>query len=270
MSGSSKTVRMLSGGLIAGASGKKKPVSKTYSKVFDPEGLEESISGLREFGSGLLEGLGDGAPGVSLAAQERLVPTEFLTKLAQGKLTPEEKASIEAQLAAVGVGGERARAGIAQTARGQSTARGLFSSRGAIAEEAAGLAGVDLFEAQQRAGILGQQALMQRQGILQGSQLLSGLEAQREQSALSRGQFGLSALDQAQRMRLAQQTLAAQSLQQAGALAGITESSSKTYGSSGMGQGIGSILGGTVGFITGGPGGAFAGAQAGGQVGSMF
>ena len=76
------------------------------------------------------------------------------------------------QLDTIGLGLDRAQQGITQNVRNEATARGMFSSGGAIAEEAGQLAGLDTFMAQQQADIYGQAQQRQFQGLGMRSGLL--------------------------------------------------------------------------------------------------
>jgi hypothetical protein len=98
--------------------------------------------------------------------------------LAGSGLTENELMAMQSQLGAIGAGREQAQQGIQQNVRTEATSRGLFSSAGAIGQEAGQLAGLDTFEAMQRANILGQtyQGAQQRQ--FQGIGLQQGLLGQ--------------------------------------------------------------------------------------------
>lgn len=112
-----------------------------------------------------------------------------------GYLTSQELTPLEQQqMAQVGAGRANAEQTIGQNVREQSAARGLFSSSGAIGQEAAGLAQLDLNEAMQRGSIYGgaQNRVFQgygtmmgllggQQGALQGATGILGQQAQLKQ-----------------------------------------------------------------------------------------
>jgi len=112
----------------------------------------------------------------SIAEQMRGMATApALSSIAAGEFTPYEQQYYNQALSAVDLGQVGAERNIEQTVREGAASRGLFSSRGAISEEAMGMANIPLQIAQQRAGIYGQQANMSRQGVLQGTAMQQGL-----------------------------------------------------------------------------------------------
>ena len=190
-------------GLISGISDISTRLGEREASV---AGIQERFAGTAGLISGLREDVGSLRGG------------EALQQLASTGLTDADRAATAARLGVIGVGRQRALEGIEQTARTQASSRGLFSSRGAIEEEAAGLAQVPLFEAQQRAGVLGQQAQQARSGLLSGTQALSGLISQ-ESSLIGAEQatIGAEAGFEGQRAGLLGQQLGTQ-LQQIPAL----------------------------------------------------
>ena len=81
--------------------------------------------------------------------------------LAGGQLTPAEMA----QMQAIDVGDQAARQSAQQNVREQASARGLYSSAGAIGQEAATLGGFDIQRAQNIANVYGNAQQRQFQGI---------------------------------------------------------------------------------------------------------
>jgi|ETNvirnome_2_130_1030620.scaffolds.fasta_scaffold08208_4 hypothetical protein len=170
--------------------------SESRTEAFDPEALKNIIQGLQSFSGGLGQ-----QPSLSAGFQQ----------LAQGGLTGGEQASIDQQLEAIKAGATGAEQDIQQSLRSQATAKGFGGSsfsRGELAQEAAQLANIPLFQAQQRANVFGQQGQLQRQGLLAGQQAISQQESQRQNL------LGLQL----------------QALRGAGGLAGIGQSESRTSG----------------------------------------
>lgn len=140
--------------------------SSSRTGVFDPQALSGIIQNIQ----GLSGGFG------------------------QQGLTPGEQQSAQQQLQAIELGGQQAGQQIQQTVREQATQRGLLSSRGAIAQEAAQLANIPLAQAQQRAQVFGQKGALQRQALelqlrgLMGAGQLAGIrESQSGSSGLTLG-----------------------------------------------------------------------------------
>jgi hypothetical protein len=101
--------------------------------------------------------------------------TSALYGISQGQLSPYEQQMFQQQLAAVEAGQTGAAQQIEQTTREGATSRGLFSSRGAISEEANQLANLPLQRALQLSGIYSNQATLSREGVLQGMALRGNL-----------------------------------------------------------------------------------------------
>jgi hypothetical protein len=218
--------------------------STTTQQVFDPEALSGIIEGLQKFQPG---------QGAGFDLQVLGGVPESISQLQQGGLLSQEQAGIDQQLAAIEAGGLGAEQRIEQSVREQSEARGLGSSRGAIAQEAAGLANIPLVQAQQRADIFGRAGQLQRQGTLAGAQL--GLQA-RGQDIQARGQ-GLQAQQLTQQDEMQRLQLQLQALLGAGGLAGRQLSSTTKK----SGGGLGGLIGGIAGAALGGPAGASMGAR---------
>lgn len=107
-----------------------------------------------------------------------LANSQGLQNMAQGQLNPFEQQMYQQQLQAVQQGQSGAAQQIQDTTRSEATSRGLFSSQGAIANEANQLANLPLQQSQQLAQIYGNQANLSRQGMLQGIGLQSQLLGQ--------------------------------------------------------------------------------------------
>jgi hypothetical protein len=135
-----------------------------------------------------------------------LAGSQDVMNLAGAGLTPAEQMQMEM----VGAGYDRAQQGIQQNVRDEASARGLFSSAGAIGQEAAQLAGLDTYMGQQRADIYGMAQQRQFQGLGMRSGLLgqaggmygqagqswggvAGAQRQREQQAQQQQMGGLQA-----------------------------------------------------------------------------
>lgn len=101
--------------------------------------------------------------------------TSALYQMSTGQMTPYQQEMMRNQLAAVDQGQLGAAQQLEQTTREGATSRGLFSSRGAIAEEANQLANLPLQRSLQQAGIYQNMAGLQQQGILQGTALRGNL-----------------------------------------------------------------------------------------------
>jgi len=214
---------------MSGASASKSK-SRTQTRVFDPESLSGIIGQLGQFAGRETQGLG----ALQLGEGDTQIQTGVSPQLQQlqaGGLTSQEQSGIEQQLAAIEAGGLGAEQRISQTVRSQAEARGLGSSRGAIAQEAAQLANIPLAQAQQRADVFGQAGQLQRQGLLGGAQI--GL--QREQLGLQeRGQLGQLALqERGQRLGFGQQQQEnlLRALLGAGGLAGMQQQTGRSSSS---------------------------------------
>lgn len=114
---------------------------------------------------------------------QNLAMNPNLQALSQGQLTDQEKLAMQQQMNMIRQGEQ----GIVQGARDLSTQRGLFSSSGAIQDELLASNQVQ----GQLASLYGQQAQMQRQGLLQGTGLqgqLLGQALQGQQAAMAGAQ----------------------------------------------------------------------------------
>lgn len=98
-----------------------------------------------------------------------------LYQMSTGQMTPYQQEMMKNQLAAVDQGQLGAAQQLEQTTREGATSRGLFSSRGAISEEANQLANLPLQRSLQLSGIYQNAATQQQQGILQGTALRGNL-----------------------------------------------------------------------------------------------
>lgn len=104
--------------------------------------------------------------------------TEGAQMLGAGELTPSETLALEQRLESINAPIERQQAEATEAARASATARGLFSSRGALAQEASDVAKVGMRASLDRVQALQDAATARRQGILGAEQL--------SQSALGR------------------------------------------------------------------------------------
>jgi len=138
-----------------------------------------------------------------------LATSQGLQALGGAGLTDAEKM----QLAQVGGGAQQARRAAEQSVRSQSTARGMFSSAGAIGQEAAQLAGIEQNLGQQRAGVFGQAQQRQFQGIGLRGNLLGQAGGQFGSAA---GGFGQAAQQSFQQQQVNQQIAQQQKQQQMG------------------------------------------------------
>jgi hypothetical protein len=228
--------------------GAKRARSTSTTRVFDPEQTREITSDIRSVSRDIR-----GLPLGQIDQSQIQQALSGFQGLADPSLTAGQQQGIQAQLETVGLGRERAQEQIEQTAREQATARGLFSSRGAIEQEAAGLAQIPMQEAAQRAQILQQQgsleaqaqqrALQGQSGVLQAAGMLG------QQTAQQRAQ-------ELQRLQLAIQSL--------GAAGGLASGRLTTTSSRGGSGGLGGLIGAGVGALVGGPAGARIGGAAGG------
>lgn len=140
-------------------------------------------------GSNPMIGGGGGSPKAELIGQQQRGlstymanmakdPNSMLYQLSTGQMTPYQQEMMKNQLAAVDAGQLGAEQQITNTVREGASARGLFSSRGAIADEASQLANLPLQKSLQLSGIYQNMAGLQQQGILSGmgmrGNLLSG------------------------------------------------------------------------------------------------
>lgn len=117
----------------------------------------------------------------------------------------------QAQLETIGIGREQAMQGIQQNVREQASSRGLFSSAGAIGQEAANLAQIPLYEAEQRAGILSGAQNRMFQGLGLQQSYLSGAAGIAGSGASGYGNMATTAYSQRQyQNQLAQQQQAQQ------------------------------------------------------------
>ena len=126
-------------------------------------------------GGGLEEGRAMQSQRFNLLAAEKLgrdiegiAGSQDVLNLASANLTPAELAQVQA----IDVGQQRATQVIQQNVREQASARGLYSSAGAIGQEAAGLANLDVMRSQSIADIYGNAQQRQFQGINLRSGLL--------------------------------------------------------------------------------------------------
>ena len=129
----------------------------------------QDVDSIRDIGFGT-RGLSNELGGLQQGSQ--------LRALSGGALSGVEQEAIDEALKAVDLGFAGAEQQIEQTAREEASSRGMFSSRGAITDEAARLAQIEPQKAQQRADIFGKKADLSRQGLLQGNQLLGSIIGQ--------------------------------------------------------------------------------------------
>jgi hypothetical protein len=127
-------------------------------------GMEDRIGAQQRANASYMTGMAQGQYG-----------GQGLMRISKGKLTPFEEQMYQQQLQAVELGQQGAGQQIEQTVREGATARGLFSSRGAISEEANQLANLPLQKALQLSGVYSNQANLSRSGILQGMALRGNL-----------------------------------------------------------------------------------------------
>lgn len=119
---------------------------------------------------------GLGMSGVStdasrLSALGGLDMTEGAQRLGAGELTPAESRALELRLQAIQAPVARRERAAEQAVRESATSRGLLSSRGALAQEAAEVSKVGMGAALERTQALQEAAQSRRQGILAGEQL---------------------------------------------------------------------------------------------------
>ena len=131
---------------------------------------------------------------LAIAQQLRSLGGDFASP--EGAFAARDKDITQQQLGAVGLGRDQALQQIEQTTREGASSRGLFSSVGAISDEAARTAQIPIQESQQRLGILGQSSDRDRQRLMMAIQALSqaGGLAGRGTSLSTGGSPGLGGL----------------------------------------------------------------------------
>lgn len=150
--------------------------ARTLTSIPGRDQLSSQYDGLRvgldpiKQAQGNVFGIGDRLRGLGGSSQ--------LQSMASGNLLDSESDAINAAFNSIYAGKDRALSDITQTSRDQSTARGLYSSSGAIADEAASRAQIPMQIASQEADIYGRKADLIRSGVMAGSQLQGSLLGQ--------------------------------------------------------------------------------------------